>query len=179
MISVGELRRELHLPPEEDDRLEALRQEVIDLWETETGRPWNERTGFVEILEPASRTTQDLFLDVEPVATVTEVKERSLTESAWTIVPATEYELIAPRRLHRFSGYWTGMVRVTYTGGTTDAPADVKRALLLQARFLIDRMSDAKLITQSQNFEGGAGVFVPANLHPFFKSLAEAKRRSA
>ena len=81
--------------------------------------------------------------------------------------------------LEKITGNFNEVVEITYSGGYTEttAPAEVVKALETQARFLSERLSDAKIIVKSQNFEGGGGVLEDAELHPFFKKTAKKHLR--
>lgn len=180
MISLAKLREGLNIPAGDDYLLADLRSQVILQWEEATGFLWDSKAAHVEIF----RLTQDprpytLFLELIPVITVTKVEERSASgSSAWVVTDTANYDLLGRRSLENYAGRWSALVRVTYDGGATSAPADIQRALIIQAQFLKSRLDSEKISLRSQNFEGGAGVFEDAFLHPFFKQLAKSKQKS-
>lgn len=179
MITLSELRRDLRLPAEEDDRLEGIRDEVIALWESATGRPWNARTGYVETIDPSVRLTTDLTLSLFPVTSITSVTVRHHGDSAASLIPATSYYLLGTRTIRRTDSSWGGLITVTYSGGITDARPDIKRALIVQAMFMQQRLSPEKLITRN-TFGGAAGAtFEQADFHPLFERLAKQYARRA
>ena len=181
MLTIPEFRAGLRLPIEEDEGLVALLADVVGLWESETGRPWNRRVGHVEVFEPVHAPGRDLLLALSPVETVTQVRTLSRGDSTWVVMASSDYLKVGLRTLKRVSTEWPRetAIEVTYTGGYADAPADVKRALVTQAAFMRDRLASEKLVTQSQNFEGGAGVFLKADLHPLFEAAAKRHARRA
>lgn len=179
MISLSELRRDLRLPKDEDDRLEGIRAEVIALWESATGRPWNLRTGYVESFDPSVRLGADLALSLHPVTSIASVTTRGLNDSAATVIDPTKYFLMGTRTLRRTDSNWGGHITVTYSGGIADARPDIKRALIVQAMFMRDRFSAEKLAIAGQSFEGGAGSFLAADFHPLFERLAKQYARRA
>lgn len=181
MISESELRAEMNLPEGEDFTLASIRSEVVSLFERETGRPWDRRVGHVEIFDPVYVPGRDLLLELWPVETIASVKTLGRDESTWTTRAASTYMKIGTRTLRSLSGDWPRetAIEVTYTGGVTDAAPDIKRALIVQAQFMRQRTASEKLITQSQNFEGGAGVFLKPDLHPLFERAVKQHARRA
>jgi len=189
MISIAILRERLALPTEDDGKARDILSGIISLWETETKRLWNRRAGFVETLRiNTSKKISTIFLKLWPIEAVTKVEERSLSDAAWTELAATDYLVpdLERNRLERIGCRWAPLVRITYTGGYTagatvgqyETPQDVVEALLLQAQFTRERNVPGRVITQSQNFEGGAGVFLRPDLHPLFAEqvLQRARR---
>lgn len=180
MISISRMREELGLPPTQDPEVKRLRNMVIALWEETTKRPWNAETGRVEFITPRVDTMHTVLLDLVPATSITQVRVRSHGKSTtWSILDTDTYLLIGGRRLRRLDAFWPDFVEVTYDGGVSEADEDIQQALALQARFIKERVGNEKLITKSQNFEGGGGVFEEAFLHPTFKSLAELKKRKS
>ena len=178
MLSLSRLREVLGTPPEKDDEVEIIRAQVLAQWDTATFRSWGFQEDFVETIIPVY-ATKIVYLKKFPVTAVTLVRTKSKRDPTWTTPQTTEYSQYGDNTLERFDTNWSELVEVTYSGGYTEAnsPADVRQALEVQARFLAERLSDAKITVRSQNFEGGGGVFEDAAMHPFFAKMAKAKRR--
>ena len=190
MISIQKLRDYLKLEAGRDSDLEGIRDDVIALFEGEARQLWNKRTNYVEELRPdigagafpfsASRV-RTLVLSLGPISSISKVEEKGLFENdSYSTIDPTTYVQFRERGLERLGFYWSPFVRVTYTGGydETTAPADVQYALLVQSRFRMARTADdAKLITKSQNFEGGGGVYMDADFHPIFASTVARYKR--
>lgn len=194
MIALEKLREALKVAPKDDIELQSLLDEVVDLWEECTGRKWSRREDHVEILHPATDQSEVLFLELWPVESITSVEVRELdATSEWETLDSSSYRVEFGNVLRKLGvdavegiagKWWRSDVRVTYTGGyspTTGAPTpgDVQRAIITQIRFMKARLDDAKLTVKSQNFEGGAGVFEDAWLHPTFRGLAKRRARKA
>jgi len=189
VITVEHLRAALKLAPKDDEKLESLISEVVDLWETSTGRLWAYRENHMQLLVPQTEQSHVLFLELWPVQSVSLVEENSQSSvGEWETLETSDYSVqngnvLMKLKASSFEGatgqWWDHAVRVTYTGGYTSAttPGDVRRALETQIRFMLSRFADDKIITKSQNFEGGQGVFEDAYLHPMFKALARRRAR--
>ena len=187
MITLSRLRRDLGFSASDDTKLGEIRSRVIALWEQQTGHKWDAREDYVEtirVLTPA--TTNLITLELRPVTAVTLVETRDISYggSSWETLyedgDSDDVVLILDHQLRRVDGLcWPGLVRVTYDGGVEEADEDVQRALVLQAQFDITRNDQSKLAVQSQNFEGGGGVFIKAFMHPTFEGLAYEKRRKS
>lgn len=179
MLSLEVYRDYLGLSPGNEDELQALKEEVEDLWVSTTQRAWKAESGRVEIQRVHGDRITTLFLQLIPVATVTKVEVKGESNEDWEELLFADgtWELIGDQ-LVRYGSWWKPLVRVTYNGGyATDAcPAKIRRALKLQAKFARERQ-DTEVKISSQNFKGGAGNFVEPDLHPYFAKLAQAERR--
>lgn len=172
MISLSRLRDALGTKPEDDPKVELIRAEVIAQWDSATNRSWQLET-VVEKFYP--ECTNYIYLNKFPVTGITLVRERVKTSTTWTTIPSTAYIQMDSNGLEKITGNFSEVVEVSYSGGysETTAPAEIVKALETQARFLSERLSDAKIIVKSQNFEGGGGVLEDAEQHPFFKKIAK------
>lgn len=185
MITIPEFRALLEWDPDKDAELKDVLTEVIADWEMLTGRPWQKQTGRVEEIRVEHHLDTFLWLALTPVLAVTKVEERVAGSADWSTLESTGYYLKASTgRLERLGGAWRPFVRVTYDGGydATTCPAQVKRALVLQARFLQARMSDANLIVRGKSVSGRAGgseatFLTREDFHPRFAKLAAQHRR--
>jgi len=180
MIKVETLRAALvpALPPDRDAELPGIVAEVIAEWERETGRPWNYRDEYEELVLPRTERYTKVFLQLLPVDELATVEVRSRAGEDWEeLVEDEHFELVGRRMLERIGGYWERQVRVTYSGGYKEAPADIQNAFIVQAKFKLARFSDGKVVVKSQNFEGGGGVLETADYAPLFKSAAERHAR--
>lgn len=188
MITISKLRDRLKLPMEQDGTLKDILDALVARWEQETERLWARRASYVQRFRiDESKRISDLFLELWPIETITKVEEKTVAASTWTELSAEQYSLLDPNRnrLERIGSYWAPMVRVTYTGGyvaeptgqQVKTPADISEALLIQGEFALIRNGPSMLAKSSENFEGGAGVFLKPDLHPTFAALAAAKRR--
>lgn len=180
MITIARLRDALALDPTRDAELSLIRSQVIGGWEELTKMLWDERADHEEIFEPRGSQHDTLLLSLQPVTAISTVEVREAFDSGWTTLADTAYMQIGRRQLRRIDGfYWPELIRVTYDGGTDAADESIQAAMIIQARFMISRTDAGKIITKSQNFEGGAGVFESADWHPHFKALAELKKRKS
>lgn len=180
MIKVETLRAALvpALPADRDAELPGLVAEITAEWERETGRPWAYRDEYEEIIRPRTERYTKVFLQLLPVEEIEKVEVRSRAGEAWVeLVDGTDFELVGRRVLERVGDYWPGQVRVTYSGGYKEAPADIQNAFIVQAKFKLARFSDGKVVVKSQNFEGGGGVLETADLAPLFKEAARKHAR--
>lgn len=176
MIKVETLRAALvpALPANRDAELPGMVAEIIAEWERETGRPWNYRDEYEELIQPRTERYTKVFLQLMPVDEIEKVEVRTRAGQAWTeLTQDTDFELVGRRALERVGGAWERQVRVTYSGGYKEAPADIQAAFIVQAKFKLARFSDGKVVVKSQNFEGGGGVLETADMAPMFKSAAE------
>lgn len=180
MISYSRLRRELNHPMDRDDELAWIRSEVVQLWERATGRLWiRNATRVDDFLQTDEAGARTLLLRLWPVQSIATVQVKtSESDVDWTTLVSTDWRIEGRRELRRIQRYWECLVRVTYSGGYLDdeAPPDILRALVVQARFMRDRFG-AKLTVRSENFEGGGGVFETADMHPYFDATAQRYRR--
>lgn len=192
MISISKLREKLGISTAEDGDLRDILDGMVGLWEEETKRLWSRRAGYVENIRiDTSKRMYTLFLKLWPIETITKVEERALTSTTWTELTADQYLLVDPtrNRLERIGCSWPAMVRVTYTGGYVADPAagadpaqnktplEIQDAMILQEKFKRERNVPGRIMTQSQNFEGGAGVFLRPDLHPLYAELVSHKKR--
>jgi hypothetical protein len=184
MIPLATFRDGLNLQAGDEDDLKLLRATVIKLWESLTKRPWNKETGRVEYhnIGGDTQTVQSLFLELMPVTTITLIEERDADED-WATVDSDEYVQQGRRQIVRKSStrfrFWKEFVRVTYDGGSDAVDEEIQMALIAQARFMRTRLAKEQITLQSQNFEGGAGVMLRADLHPYFKTLAKTHKRKS
>ena len=177
MITVPTLRKGLDLPADKDIDLTRIRNEVVALWEEETGLLWDYRDSHLEIFTPRGIRNTRVYSTLVPVDNILLIRERSEADTSWTELESDDYQLIGRRTIRRIGGFWKNLVEVTVQGGAREADADIQRVLILQARFELARFDDKALIVQSQNFEGGAGSYMTATMHPEFKRLAKKKAR--
>ncbi len=186
MIALSKLREDLGLPMEQDDKLQAILDGMVASWEDRTKRLWKRRAGYVEYFRFTKRL-YTLFLGLWPVETITKVEVKALAETTWTELTADEFVLVDPlrNRVERIGCPWSEQVRITYSGGYTEAPIsgqygtpqDVQDVLILQERFVRQRTTASNLITSSQNFQGGAGVYLRSDFHPLYQAAIEEKKR--
>lgn len=178
MINVADLRHSVKLS--EGSSYENLRDTVVSLWETATGRLWSRRVGHVEYRSGAMNPKL-ILLGLWPIEVITSVEYRPDGSSSWTAYDASAYVFESPRTLEKLSGQWESRVRITYTGGYTDSPdagqaktpEDVKRALLTQAQFMTLRLAGSNVHLRSIGAAGGSSSFLEeATLHPLVEELA-------
>lgn len=189
MISVSDFRARSSVVVDDDTVLEKAIASAIATWETATKRLWARRVDHVERVEPESERISTIILELQPVESVSLVEERfgGPNTAFVALDSATAYELEGARKVRRYGGWFAPHVRITYTGGYVEpgapegavTPEDIQEAILTQAAYAIERRSDGKLVVQSQNFEGGGGVFLPADYHPVFRTAVTAYRRKA
>ena len=180
MLSLSDLRERLRLPPDQDAALGPIRDHVVGLFEAKTGAKWSFAEDHVETIFPDFERLQLLRVERRPLLTLTKVEEMDLeVGAAFEEQDLSGYLVIGDRQIRKLSGFWRRAVRLTYDAGWTEqtCPAEVREALLLQARFQQDRHGDGLLAVSSQNFEGGGGVFLDAEVHPVFRRCCEARAR--
>ena len=179
MITLSDIREALKTKAADDPSVEALRQAVIDLWESTTGLLWDHRGGFVEEFAREHDEQRTVRLSLRPVTAISTVEERLDGAADWVLLAANQWEQIGRGELRRIGAVWDKRVRVTYDGGydSGECPRDVRQALITQARFMTERNSDGKLIVNNQAFEGGSGSLHEADLHPLFKATAARRAK--
>ena len=188
LITAKELREEITLKGGEsavdEGRIERARDEVVGLFESETGLLWERRADYVETFQPRVPGTTSLFLSLTPVESVSAVETRVRGASEWTTEDLADFVLTGDRELVHLFGSWPAFVRVTYTGGYTAAPTGsqrktpghIRRALITQARFLVDRLAGDKLLTRQRAVEKVSTLYERADLHPLFTCVVEQHR---
>ena len=189
MITIARLREELRLPADRDGDLASIIAETVGLWEAETRRLWAWREDHTQVILPFTDRLSTIWLELGPVAEVTQVQEsQGYPGETATTLDATIYTQYGSRGLRRLDGAWAPGVRVTYSGGYAAetaagppvipaTPPEIARAFLIQARFRLARTGDANIAIQSQNFEGGSGVYLDPYMHPAFAGLAKRLAR--
>ncbi len=179
MITVPELRAELRPATNEDDTLAGIREQVVAMWEHETCALWDAREGHVMTLE-VHRSARTVDLPAMGVSEIDKVETRSaLIDDEWVELDESDYMRVGARGLRRLGGEWGEgtLVRVTADVGMAQAPADIRKALLVQARFLRERLRDGMVAARSQAFEQGSTNYETADLHPLFLRAAMRHRR--
>ena len=168
MITSSEVRSSVELNPAKDEVVTDLRLAVIALWERLTCLLWDARTDYVEIVTPNGTEDTMIWLQLQNPSIPTLIEE--LIDGTWTTVASTDYYLIRTR-LTRKTGFWASHVRVTYSGGysATTCPADIKRALIVQAGFMYQRLADDKLIIKAVSLNNKTGLYEDADYHPYFR----------
>lgn len=182
MLKIEDLRRALQLPPDNDGELELIREEVVSLWESTTGRLWNIREDHVEEFSLLKNDDSIIWLNLWPIDAVSLVEVREITQSAYSELAADQYVIGPENRLRRLNNFWTPNVKVTYDGGYDEdtCPPDVRNVLLLQARFMKERHSNERIFAKGSSMQGGSTQFYEeAYLHPTFKRLASIMKRKA
>lgn len=188
MIALSKFRAAMGLPTERDGELRDLLDGVVGTWEDATKRLWTRRAGFVETFRfDVTKRIYTLFLNLWPLEAITKIEEKTVDATDWTQLDTDSFIVLDMTRnkVERIGRCWMPMVRVTYTGGYVPEPTvgqfktplEIQEVLILQARFAQERNVPGRLITQSQNFIGGSGVFLRPDLHPAFARMADQKAR--
>lgn len=182
MITIEELREHVRVNPEDDHELALIRSAVIGLWERLTGGLWDAKTGDIVTLRVSSTRQVSLWLPRRPITELTTVQERDVGETSWTTLETTAFFLTNENtgEVERIGRYWKQHVKITYSAGydETTAPAEVRNALFLQARFMVERYDGEKLTVRGQNIGKGQVTFLESSdAHPHFKKLATNYRR--
>jgi len=179
MISMAILRKALKWSPEREDELEMLRDSVVELWEEVTGLKWNTRAAHEQTVVTSLNATS-ILLELLPVGTIASVYEKNKGDSSWVLVDEDAYELIGRRTLERIDGdIWLDYVKVTYAGGTDDADAIIKRALIAQVKFESTRLDGEDQAVESKSVGKSTTKLLRPDLHPFFRKVARQKGRKA
>ena len=181
MLSIPKYRDFLGLSPQNDEDIADLKAEVEELWISTTQRLWKAETGRVEVHRVEGKRITTLFPHLRPVTSITKIEVKSElggpTDWDELLIADEGWELI-DNQIIRYGTWWKPLVRVTYNGGYAidSCPADVKRALKVQAKFTRERM-DTEVKMASVSSEGGSGSLVTPNAHPYFTELAADYRR--
>lgn len=184
MITVEELRERVSVNPESDHELSLLRDTVVSLWEDATGSLWDKTASDTVLIRANNSRQTSIWLPRRPVTALTTVEERAEGESTWTTLDSDSYFLTNDvlGEVERINRYWKTHVRVTYTAGydETTAPADIRQALFIQARFMVERYEGEKLTVKGQSLGKGTATFLEsADLHPLFRRVARMHRRAS
>lgn len=179
MLSIQKYRDFLKLAPDQESDLVDLKDEVEELWVSETQRPWKAESARIEVHRLDGNRNTTIFLRLTPVITIAkvEVQSDSGTDTWEELLLADGGWKFYNDQLIRIGTWWKPLVQITYDAGyATDAcPADVKRALKMQARFSRERL-DGEMKISAQSFRGGVGTFVAPTMHEHFERLAEKYR---
>jgi len=161
--------------------LDALQQEIIDLFERCTCRLWDYRIDHEEVFFLENDNWDTLFLELWPINSITKIEEWDGVKYVEVEDDSSDYEIYRPNRVKRFDRPWKRRVKITYTGGysSENLPEDVRRALLIQAKFMIDRNSAEKFILRSQSDQGGSTTYLAPDLHPYFRTIVKKRKRVA
>ena len=186
MITQQYVRERIKNVPQNGSIILEMIAEVEDLWESMTRRLWNFRTNYVQtwrLPNLLDRRGTSLRLDLTPVQSVTIQQWWPGNQAgAVTLVSGTDYDLVDADsgRIVKLNDLgWSSVVQATVTGGYTSdtCPSDVKRALLTQLHFMMRRFDEQNIALSSQSYEKGQTNLMTADLHPFFKELADQRSR--
>lgn len=174
MITIPYLARATGLAPENVETLVGLKAQVEDLWEHETGSLWLAREDYVQTTRLVSDAETLIELNLRNVTELSLVEETDPSDTDWEELTVDEDFRTAGKYLQRIGRPWRRLVRVTCTGGYTDedAPRDIVYAMGVQVQFQLARHGSERVHVSSQNFEGGAGVFLVPDIHPAFAAAA-------
>ena len=186
MITLSKLRETLKTPPGSDDGLKEVRASVVAQLEQLCGGLFDRRADHVQVIRPVNDRAEFLYLELGPVESILRVEER-WRGGEWEELAVTEYELEGERRLNRTCGSFAPWVRVTYSGGYLavpgvgqfGTPADLAMALVTQALFLQQRLSNEAVAVASKNFDAASTIYERADYHPSFVATATRYRRFA
>lgn len=181
MIPLSEFRQNLEVVPPTyaNSRLEALLRRVIAQFERETKLLWNARTNYVETREP--RPGSDLLLlALAPVTTIHSVETANADEDFVEVLSTAgcwrPYGDVGLRWID--SGSWPDRVRVTYDGGYTTAPDDIRFALIDQANYLYQRNQNIDVASKTigSGESGGTIRYRAGANHPSFDACVKVNR---
>lgn len=175
MISIERLRQGLDLPAEQDAKLELIRGAIIATWDRLTRRKWSEYEEFSEDFDNEGDVVRELFPKGVLITEVVSATQHDLGSDPVDI-DVDDLYLSQGRRVMLKSGNpFRRFVTLVYSGGYADdtVSEDILEACVLQARFALQRFNTQNIALSSQNFQGGSGSFLPADVHPRFKSLAK------
>lgn len=184
MITVAELRERVLANASHETLLAGLRSAVVALWEAKTAGKWDYVASEQIVLRPDNGRVKSIWLPRRPVASVTTVEERGEGSSTWTTLETDDFVIAnnSTGEIERINTFWAANLRVTYSGGytATTCPGDIKEALIIQARYMLERYDGEKLTVRGQSFGKGAVSFLEAaDMHPLFKSIAALHRRAS
>lgn len=165
MINLPHARQVLNTSPEQDDLLETRIQAVVDDFNKKTLTKWDLATADKKLFR-CFAPLDKLFL-ARPNVTLIEVKTWDRTE----VYDGTVLGLVddagdgvvfgiqateSVMSLENEEGWNNKFVQVEFTSGYSVCPfEDMIEAILYQVRYLDERYSGERLITDSIGFEGG------------------------
>lgn len=191
LIDISTLRQHVPLGTEEEYQYDLLQIMLKECWDNVTARSWEWEVGRVELHEFKNEQVDNLYTRA-PIQTLTMLEQRDLVSGdSFEAIDSDLYIVLEGTHIRLLDGRcFEELVQVTYDGGyaetpsgteanATATPKDIIKALIVQGQFFLDRFGPEKVITKSQNFEGGSGVFEKADFHPLFLTLSKKYRRYA
>lgn len=152
---------------------------TIELLEQQTARLWKYRTSHVTVenIDLPGRTY--VWAPLFPLASVS-LREWSKLDTAPIEVPTTDYQVDMRRgRITRLrQADWLQFLEITMTGGYTEetCPQGARLAVLTQAKYTMQRTSDASIAVRYQAMRGGSVGFAAEEMHPLFRAYCESER---
>lgn len=184
MISMAKFREALGSVPSQESQLVALRDAVVSMWERATRMRWRSVTDYRELFRfPSEDRPRVVFVHVMP-ATSVNVWEWDVgeTESDRVAVAASDLD-VEPKsgRVERRVEWFSERVLTLTSGGYADdeCDADVRQAIVEQAKFMRARFDKSITHLSQQAFESGSTTFASGALHPMFAEMARYCRRHA
>lgn len=187
MITLAELSARMKATSLNEAALEQARLAAIALFETKTDRLWNRRTGHVfrdEVNSVAKNSDgKALWVPLYPIESIAGTEFYFDDEAgAEAIDPADIVVDLAAGQIRRASGRWRDVVTWIITGGYTDtnAPADVREALMVQAMFMYARNKpESVAVSALVTPQVGTTSFLKADMHPLFVDAVNTHFRRA
>lgn len=172
MLDIQYLRRNLEISAKSEHTLEDLRDEVIDLFNNETGITYSEGTFTQEIKRLEDQTV--ISLNYRPVTEIVSV-HGSNDGINFTELDESQFGLRKESHLLLSDSVTYSQIRAIIRSGFTDetCPKSLKRALVNQIRYSMKRNSFDAIAIQSQNSRGGAGTYLEGPFHPDFEAAVD------
>lgn len=170
MLTPHMLRQVVEGAPANEVALKLVADAVNQQWETHTRRAWGYMDSFQEEVTLDDPRDQYFWLRRYPVVNLLLVEYRE-RDGTWIAVDAEAYDFSGRvGRIERLEGdRWSGRtLRVTAEGGI-EVPADALRAMVTQAKFLLQRGNGSNVMLRSQGYAGGSTNLLDADLHPEFE----------
>lgn len=176
MISLSAIRLLVDLKAKDEDYLIFLRDLAVSQLESATGRSFSSEAGRVQYFT-TERYQSMIQLSFLPVNALNSVAHRDFDTQDWTTIDATDYNFTTPRTIRLLSGCFRAQVKVDYDSGYSEAnvPDKIKNPLLVQIRYLNNRLDPAKIDVKSKALESGATTtYMHEEYHPIFKKLLDS-----
>lgn len=181
LVTLAQAKSQLDIPAAtltEDDRVELLINATSEAIEEYLCYIVRE----VAYTETYDGTRQnDLLLAQTPVTAITEIRvdyEREF--AADTVVDAEDYQLLASSLVRRHSEVWPSgsqNIRVQYTAGYAEIPADLQYACLMFVEWLY-RMREDRRIGRKAQGKSGESITWDGEIPASVKALLQKKRRT-
>lgn len=180
MIDLKEIRAEFADLTE--PRLLRLLNSVASIFEKRTRRLWSYRTDYIFVFPIIDIDCKHLWVSLLPITSVS-VAQRLSGETDFEAVDIEEYVFnSATGKISNLVTTWSGEVKLTVTGGLTNAQIleqypEIVDAIITQMKFQNMRFSGDNLIINSHSVENKSTSFLRGQYHPQFENVCNMHTR--